>query len=93
MTTTATEPTRALDFIREIIEADLRSGRHPSVITRSRPSPTATSTSVTPNRSALTSAWRPITAAVATSRARPDPAPGTARLVGAKGRVGRAIAR
>ena len=37
---TATEtPTRSLDFIREIIEEDLKTGRHKSVVTRFPPEP------------------------------------------------------
>ena len=33
------EPTRSLDFIREIVEEDLKSGRHSTVITRFPPEP------------------------------------------------------
>jgi glutaminyl-tRNA synthetase len=36
---TATEATRSLDFIREIIEEDLRSGKHTTVVTRFPPEP------------------------------------------------------
>ena len=38
MTTEAT-PTRSLDFIREIVEEDLREGRHPQIVTRFPPEP------------------------------------------------------
>jgi glutaminyl-tRNA synthetase len=36
---TATEATRSLDFIREIIEDDLRNGKHTTVVTRFPPEP------------------------------------------------------
>jgi glutaminyl-tRNA synthetase len=37
--TTTTETTRSLDFIREIVEDDLRSGKHKSIVTRFPPEP------------------------------------------------------
>ena len=37
--TTPTEETRSLDFIREIVEEDLQSGRHEAVVTRFPPEP------------------------------------------------------
>ena len=37
--TTPETPTRALDFIREIVEEDLRTGKHASVVTRFPPEP------------------------------------------------------
>src|SRR3569832_2369865 len=37
--TTTEAPPRSLDFIREIVEEDLRSGRHQSVVTRFPPEP------------------------------------------------------
>ena len=39
MTTTPEAPPRSLDFIREIVEDDLRSGRHQTVVTRFPPEP------------------------------------------------------
>ena len=36
---TTEAPTRQLDFIREIVEEDLRTGRHSTVITRFPPEP------------------------------------------------------
>src|SRR5918993_5986508 len=40
MTITTTEaPSRSLDFIREIVEEDLRTGRHDTVVTRFPPEP------------------------------------------------------
>jgi glutaminyl-tRNA synthetase len=38
-------------FLRPIIQADLDAGKHSSIVTRFRQSPTATCTSVTPSRS------------------------------------------
>ena len=57
-TPSPTRPERS-DFIRDIVAADLRAGRHRRSSPASRPSPTATSTSATPSRSASTSASRP----------------------------------
>ena len=37
--TTEAAPARTLDFIREIIEEDLRQGKHTSVVTRFPPEP------------------------------------------------------
>ncbi|HET8774325.1 MAG TPA: glutamine--tRNA ligase/YqeY domain fusion protein, partial [Thermoanaerobaculia bacterium] len=39
MTTTEAAPTRSLDFIREIVEEDLREGRHQAIVTRFPPEP------------------------------------------------------
>src|SRR5918993_5874787 len=40
MTITTTEaPSRSLDFIREIVEEDLRTGKHDTVVTRFPPEP------------------------------------------------------
>ena len=55
------------DFIREVIEDDLRTGKHDGrVVTRFPPSRTVICTSVTPRRSASTSAWPSSMAAAAT---------------------------
>ena len=59
-------PAERGDFIREIVAADLREGRHQTVVTRFPPSRTATCTSATRSRSVSTSA-SPRSSAAATT--------------------------
>ncbi len=70
--------TEATNFIRDVVDRDLASGRVSRVVTRFPPSPTATCTSATPSRSASTSASRATTRAPATcASTTPTPPPRT----------------